>query len=329
MAASHIFRQDRLLKAVYYAPRGRLRLFGLAADLGQRYLRPTDRLIGVIGAEGSGKSTLIKGLFPGLELTNDDDGINRPTSLAFDFDPNDPMAPHTFHIDMRYELAFHQKHEIASVIKSVIMSQRRVVVEHFDQIYSELGLNAHILFGIGEDICVYRPTLFGPSPTAVHKVAYENLKYRLMAHSAEDLVGKVLRSDYGLAPRELHSEVHHGFVINFHKKPDFKIPELEQKVQALIDANIEIAPGEGDHVLFDGEPFYCTGKRCHVKRSGLIENFRLLPNFKYDYEHQEYVLIGLIGGEEGKELFEVLPPALLELTEEDADADEWSCPCSF
>ena len=97
-----------LIYAVYYAPRGRLRLYRLGQDIAQRHLYPTDLLVGVIGAEGSGKSTLIRGLFPGLELTNDDEGINLRTGPIFDFTESDRFGPHTYHIDVRYEQAFHQ-----------------------------------------------------------------------------------------------------------------------------------------------------------------------------------------------------------------------------
>ena len=50
---------------------------------------PSDQLIGIIGCEGSGKSTLIRGLFPGLELTNDDDGINVRRAPIYDFAEDD------------------------------------------------------------------------------------------------------------------------------------------------------------------------------------------------------------------------------------------------
>ena len=74
---------DTLRFSVYNAPRGRKRLFALGAELGQRYLASQDRLIGIIGAEGAGKSTLIRGIFPGLELTNDDDGANKRQAPIF------------------------------------------------------------------------------------------------------------------------------------------------------------------------------------------------------------------------------------------------------
>ena len=66
---SHIY-------STYFAPRGRSRIFNLGIQLAQLYLSPFDQIIGVIGEAGSGKSVLIKGMFPGLELTNDDDGVN-------------------------------------------------------------------------------------------------------------------------------------------------------------------------------------------------------------------------------------------------------------
>ena len=36
-----------------------------------------------IGMPGSGKSALIRGMFPGLELTNDDDGVMRVVKERF------------------------------------------------------------------------------------------------------------------------------------------------------------------------------------------------------------------------------------------------------
>lgn len=303
-------KNDHLLRSIYYAPRGRVRMYHLGAELAQRYLYPTDQLIGVIGAEGSGKSTLIRGLFPGLELTNDDDGINKPTSPVFDFDPTALFSGHTFHLDVRYEMAFHQVHQILDAIRKVIAAGRRVVVEHFDLIYRQLGFNAQILFGIGEEVRVYRPTIFGPSPLNVKRVAEENLKFRLMAHSAEDIVGKILRDDYDFSPEQLHSEVHHGFVIGFDAPPAIDLDEVEAKARLVIARDIEIAPGEGDHVLFDGRPFYCTGKRCHVKRSSHIENFRLLKEYKFDPVSRKYLMVGIVGhDQEPIEVFDELPPA--------------------
>ena len=181
--------RETLLYAVYYAPRGSYRLYLVAAELAQKYLTPTDLIIGILGAEGSGKSTLIKGLFPGLELTNDDEGINvRPTPL-YDFDPADAFSGHTFHVDARYELAFHQKYELAEAILNADRAQppghRRALRSHL----RGPRHNAQVLIGIGEEIIVARPTVFGPFPEAIKTIVDKTIKYRLMAHSAEDITG--------------------------------------------------------------------------------------------------------------------------------------------
>ena len=69
--------QQSHLYSVYFAPRGLTRMADLGMQIAQQYLSPFDKLIGIIGEAGSGKSMLVKGMFPGLELTNDDEGVNR------------------------------------------------------------------------------------------------------------------------------------------------------------------------------------------------------------------------------------------------------------
>ena len=70
------------LYSIYFAPRGNERMAELGMQIAQQYLRPMDKLIGIIGDAGSGKSMLVKGMFPGLELTNDDEGVNvRPLPI--------------------------------------------------------------------------------------------------------------------------------------------------------------------------------------------------------------------------------------------------------
>ncbi len=299
--------KDNLIVARYYAPRGRKRLYIIGGQLSQRYLDPSDLLIGVIGAEGSGKSTLIKALFPGLELTNDDDGVNiRPTPL-FDFREDDFFSGHTFHIDVRYELAFHQPFEITDAINSVIAEKRRVVVEHFDLIYKHLGYNAQIIFAIGEEVRVYRPSVFGPSPLSIKKEADASIKFRLMAHSAEDIIGYILQRDYNFKPDQLHSDVRHGFIIGFPDDPHIDLKELEKKVLEVIDSNVPISPSSGNYIKLGEERIFCTGKRIHVKSSAEIENFRLLDEFRYDPISKQYLLVGIAGYEE-IEGFEELPP---------------------
>ena len=47
---------------------------------------------------------------------------------------------------------------LADPIRMAIEKGKRVVVEHFDLIYSALGMNAALLVGVGEEVIVSRPT---------------------------------------------------------------------------------------------------------------------------------------------------------------------------
>ncbi len=286
---------ETLICAIYYAPRGRQRLYRLGWEIAQRHLLPNDLLIGVIGEQGSGKSTLIRGVFPGLELTNDDEGINMPTSPIFGFDAAEHFGPHTFHIDVRYELAFHQMYQIVDAVTEAIKCRRRVIVEHFDLLYPNLGFNAQVIFGVGEEVLVVRPGVFGPLPEAVKNIVYRTVKYRKMAHSAEDITSLVLFRKYGHKFPSLHSDVKHGFVVGFKEAPNIDIRELEAEVLAIIAQDIPIVPDGESHIKIGEERIPCTGIRTHVCSSGHIEAFRLLPEFRYDPIGQEYLLVGLVG----------------------------------
>ncbi|MBL8027406.1 MAG: alanine-tRNA synthetase second additional domain-containing protein [Fibrobacteres bacterium] len=290
--------RETLLFSVYYAPRGRGRLYKVAGEISQKHLLPTDSLIGVIGSEGSGKSTLIKGLFPGLELTNDDDGVNVRSAPLFDFNPDDPFSGHTFHIDVNYELAFRQPFEVAEAIKTALEHKRRVIAEHFDQIYPFLQFNAEVMIGIGEEIIVARPTIFGPFPANIKSIVDKTVTYRLMAHSAEDITSRILEKEYNYNRPVLHSDVRHGFVISFSEKPDIDISDLEGKVKKIIEADIPICPSGEDKIKIGNDEMSCTGIRTHVKSSGQIRNFRLRKEFMYDHLNKEWLLVGRVGGDE-------------------------------
>ncbi len=286
---------ETLIYAVYYAPRGRLRLYRLGRDIAERHLFPTDLLVGIIGAEGAGKSTLIRGIFPGLELTNDDEGINLRTAPIFDFTESDRFGPHTYHIDVRYEQAFHQLWEIAEVVTEAIKHRRRVIVEHFDLLYPHLDFNAQIILGIGEEVLVARPNVFGPHPEAIKEIVYRTVQYRKMAHSAEDITSLVLAKEYGIPIPQLHSDVKHGFVIGFSEPPDIDLGKLEAKVRDYIARDLPITAADEDHIRIGDEIMECTGVRTHVASSGQIEAFRLLPELRFNPIDQEHLLVGIVG----------------------------------
>ena len=289
-------RQKSHILSSYFAPRGYSRMYALGMQLAQLYLSPFDKLIGIIGEAGSGKSALIRGMFPGLELTNDDDGVYvRPLPLldqgggGFKF-----FSPHTYHVDIRFENGFTQMSVLADAIKEALANGKRVVVEHFDLVYPHLGFNANLLIGAGEQILIARPMLFGPEPDEIKETVYASLKYRLMAHTAEDLCELFIPSDDLV--RCIHDDVKHGFIIGFPEyKPNFDIAALENKVNELIAANLPITYVDNNHVSIGDKIHPCTGPRIHVSNTGMIDNFNLLNHFIYDQFTKRYLLLGCVG----------------------------------
>lgn len=290
------------LRISFFAPRGKHRIFGIGRQLAQLCLDPEDLLIGVIGDAGCGKSALVKGMFPGLELTNDDDGVNvRPLPLLDVGTEQGFFTPHTYHVDIRFEMALTQPHVLAEAITEAVRLGRRVIVEHFDLIYPLLGRNADLLIGIGEQIIVARPTMFGPDPQEFTAKTHSSLPFRLMAHSAEDLVEFVL-------PRELveianHDDISHGFILAFQDyRPQIDIAAVERKVNALIATDLPISYADEAHVRIGESLHPCTGPRTHVSHTGAIEGFRLCPELVFDKHQNRHLLIGFIGNDSAESL---------------------------
>lgn len=278
--------------SVFFAPRGRIRMYEIGIKIAQQYLTPTDKLIGVIGEPGSGKSMLIRGMFPGLELTNDDEGLNVRPLPIMDMEAGGFFAPHTYHIDARFESAFYQIYELVDAINKAIEDGRRVIVEHFELIYPMMNKNADLLIGVGGEIIVTRPTIFGPEPEDIAKRVYHSIRIRKMAHSAEDLVELFLPEDMTFNCE--HGDVLNGFLILFHSKPEFDIKEVEEKVKKMIKENIPIQYYDEKHVKIGDHIHECSGPRIHVESTSQIENFKLLPQFYYDNTKKVYMLVGLV-----------------------------------
>jgi GTPase SAR1 family protein len=285
---------DQLMYASYFAPRGRNRMYGLGQRLAECYLSPLDKLIGVIGDAGAGKSSLIRGMFPGLELTNDDEGVNiRPLPLLKNIDKGF-FSSHTYHLDMRFEMAFTQIHELASAVEKALSNGKRVIVEHFDLLFPHIGRNADVLIGVGGEVILSRPTVFGPLPKEISDIVVKTLKYRKMAHTAEDLTSRILVNEYGIKAIA-HRDVHHGYVLEFSEKPTVQLPEVARKVQRTIDEGYSVCYIDECHIRIGDDTWSCTGPRTHVKNTADIEHFRLLPECKYDPQTKTYLLIGLVG----------------------------------
>ena len=288
-------RQNNHILSSYFAPRGHNRMYTLGMQLAQLYLSPLDKLIGIIGEAGSGKSALIRGMFPGLELTNDDNGVYvRPLPILQQDQGFAFFSPHTYHLDIRFENGFTQMTELAEAISEALNNGRRVVVEHFDLIYPFLGANANLLIGVGEQVLVARPRIFGPEPDEIKEEVYMSLPYRLMAHTAEDICGMFISDEDN--ERCGHSDLRHGFVITFpNTAPDFDIKELEEKVNEVIAQNLPVTYVDEHHISIGDSIQRCDGPRVHVHHTGQVENFRLLDHFIYDRFKNRYMLVGCVG----------------------------------
>lgn len=292
--------QKSLIQSSFFAPRGRTRIYDLGMQISQLYLSPYDRLIGFIGEAGSGKSALIKGMFPGLELTNDDDGVNiRPLPILDVDDERGFFKPHTYHLDIRFEMAFTQLTVLADAIEEAIRLGKRVIVEHFDLVYPMLSRNADLLVAIGEQILVGRPTMFGPDPEEFVRIVRRSLPYRLMAHTAEDLCEMHMAPE--LVPICKHDDIHHGFILAFQgKPPKMDLKALEAQVLQDIAADLPVHYADESHISVGGSLHQCSGPRTHVRSTGEIHGFCLNHEIVYDNQQDRYLLIGFVG-EDSKE----------------------------
>ena len=294
MQSSHLYSN-------FFAPRGNQRMLNLGMQIAHQYLNPNDKLIGVIGDAGSGKSMLIKGMFPGLDLCNDDNGVNiRPLPILDVEEDEGFYAPHTYHMDVRFEAAFTQMHVLAEAVEAAIRKNRRVIIEHFELLYPFLKTNAQLLIGVGEEVVVTRPTIFGPLPQDIANIVYKSIRYRKMAHSAEDLVEHCMPPE--LFNQCYHGDIIRGFSLGFKEKPEIDIEVLEAAVKKHIEMDLSIAFHDEDHIKIQDVIHKCTGPRIHVRSTGEIENFRLLKEIFYDPIQQMYLLIGLVGEQMDREI---------------------------
>ena len=279
--------------SVFFAPRDRDRMYDLGMQIAQMYLSPYDKLIGVIGESGAGKSMLIGGMFPGLDL-NGNSVEARPIPLIEQSETG-LFTAHTYHINVRYETEKTSPQTIAEAILKAIQSGKRVVVEHFDRIFPLLGgVHANLMIGVGDEIIISRPTIFGPLPSELQKTVARSMIYRRMVHTAEDLCEIFLSEDD--RNRAKHRDIKHGFLLAFDgKAPDVDLDELELKVSAAIASDLPVAVADEGHVRIGEIVHPCTAPRMHVASTGMIEEFRLLHRIEYDPIERCYLIAGRVG----------------------------------
>ena len=288
--------QEYSIYSLYFAPRGKERLLYLGDQIGRRHLYFKDKLVGIIGDAGSGKSSLIHGMFPGLELTNDDDRLDMQKIMRVrDLDENFQTAT-TFHIDMRFQTAFTQMHEIVDFVNNALEKQRRVVVEHFDLLYPALQRPADLMVGIGEEIIAVRPSIFGPHPKQVYDVVHASLKYRKMAHSVEDITIHLLETEFGVDHKIFFSsDIRSGFLLRFTEQIELDFDRLAQRIDERLAENLSIRYDDEDHIMVGDIKVACSGPRLHVRNTSEVQDFRLLREFTYDSISDTYCLVGLLG----------------------------------
>lgn len=291
--------QEYCRYSLYFAPRGKERLLFLGEEIGRRHLRFQDKLIGIIGDAGSGKSSLIRGMFPGLELTNNDDVLDSHKIMQIR-DAEDTLCDATtFHIDMRFQLAFTQMHEIVSFVRKVMDMDRRVVVEHFNLLYPALEEHADIMVGIGEEIIVARPTAFGPTPQSMYDVVHRSLQFRKMAHTAEDVAILLLQEEFDVSHKYFYSsDIKNGFLLRFTKEVDLDFPLLAKRINERLAENLTVHYHDETNIVIGDEVTYCTGPRLHVRNTSEVKGFRLIERFIRDEKTDTWCLIGLLDHEE-------------------------------
>ena len=285
--------QNSHLYSVYFAPRGNVRMANLGMQVAQQYLSAFDRLIGVIGEAGSGKSMLIKGMFPSLELTSDDEGVNVRPLPILNIDYGSFFSPHTYHLDVRFESAFTQMHVLATAVGDAIEHGKRVIVEHFDLLYPFLKRNAELLIGVGEEVIITRPNIFGPEPQDIADIVFHSVKYRKMTHTAEEICQYVGLE--GFEKKCFHGDVRHGFVLGYQEQPEFDPKLLEQKVREIIAQDLPVSFIDETHIEIGSKQQRCTGPRMHVHSTGEITHFAIIDHFIFDPVSKLYLLVGLVG----------------------------------
>ena len=287
--------QEYSIYSLYFAPRGKERLLFLGDQIANRHLRFGDRLIGVLGDAGSGKSSLIKGMFPGLELTNDDDRLDSRKIMQVRDMEEDFSNATTFHLDMRFQLAFTQMHEIVDFVCKAIDHKRRVIVEHFNLLFPSLRMPADLMIGIGEEILVIRPTIFGPKPQDVYDLMHTSLKYRKMAHTVEDVTIQLLVNEFNVKQDLFFSsDIKNGFLLRFIQPVDLDFDRLAGRIQDRLAENLPIRYHDETHIMIGDSIMHCTGPRLHLRNTEEVEDFRLIRRFIRDEKTDTYCLVGIL-----------------------------------
>jgi hypothetical protein len=168
-----------------------------------------------------------------------------------------------------------------------------------------------VLVGIGEEVIIARPGIFGPLPEQIKSIVYKSLAYRKMAHTAEDITQKVLER-MGVPQAGDHDDIRRGFMLCYPppKQPHADLSLVEELVKEIIAKDLTIVPEGNWRIKFGDMKMRCTGPRIHVRSTGEIENFRLIKNYIRDPQSGGYRIVGLVGDEfTGEDVLGAIPAA--------------------
>ena len=99
----------------------------------------------------------------------------------------------------------------------------------------------------------------------------------------------------GIGPADAHSDVSHGFMLEFKSCPQVDLEVVEAKVNQTIKSNIPISFNDDEHISIGSELFPCTGPRIHVNNAGEIVDFRLLKEIRLDPIQGLFAIVGTVG----------------------------------
>src|SRR5690606_39618326 len=76
------------------------------------------------------------------------------------------------------------------------------------------------------------------SPDSIYNIVHESLKFRKMAHSAEDITTQILTDEFNIAEEEyFSSDIRNGFVLKFPQKPVIDLKRLEDRKSTRLNSS--------------------------------------------------------------------------------------------
>lgn len=74
----------------------------------------------------------------------------------------------------------------------------------------------------------------------------------------------MLEEEFGFEHQQVHSDVRHGFVLEFSYKPEIDIAAVEKSVKEYIQEGLDVCYADEDHIsIGECDSFHCTGPRIH------------------------------------------------------------------